>query len=152
MGFAGDRPPLFKIIVFRARLHDAKYAPKFFSWYGNSRGYDYFVGFGKQTTNLASINRTILAALPVVVPPPNEQAEIVRRVETLFAKADRIETQYKKARQNIDRLTPALLAKAFRGELVPQDAKDEPASVLLERINEEKKGREKREKGRSKKT
>ncbi len=34
----------------------------------------------------------------------------------------------------VDRLTPALLAKAFRGELVPQDPNDEPASVLLERI------------------
>ncbi|WP_226991585.1 hypothetical protein [Deinococcus gobiensis] len=35
---------------------------------------------------------------------------------------------------SFDRLTPALLAKAFRGELVPQDPNDEPASVLLERI------------------
>ena len=34
----------------------------------------------------------------------------------------------------VDRLTPALLAKAFRGELVPQDPSDEPASVLLDRI------------------
>ncbi len=34
----------------------------------------------------------------------------------------------------MDRLTPALLAKAFRGELVPQDPNDEAASVLLERI------------------
>ena len=38
------------------------------------------------------------------------------------------------ARKFIERLTPALLAKAFRGELVPQDPEDEPASVLLERI------------------
>jgi type I restriction enzyme, S subunit len=90
--------------------------------------------------------------IPIGVLPKAKIIEIVRHVETLFAKADRIETQYKKARQNIDRLTPALLAKAFRGELVPQDAKDEPASVLLKRINGEKKGREKREKGRSKKT
>jgi type I restriction enzyme, S subunit len=98
------------------------------------------------------INLKQLRQLLFDIPPLEEQAEIVRRVETLFAKADRIETQYKKARQEVDRLTPALLAKAFRGELVPQDAKDEPASVLLERINGEKKGREKREKGRSKKT
>jgi type I restriction enzyme, S subunit len=68
------------------------------------------------------------------VPPLEEQHEIVRRVETLFAKADRIEAQYQKARQDVDRLTPALLAKAFRGELVPQDPNDEPASVLLERV------------------
>ena len=38
------------------------------------------------------------------------------------------------ARTAVDRLTPALLAKAFRGELVPQDPNDEPASALLERL------------------
>jgi type I restriction enzyme, S subunit len=70
--------------------------------------------------------------------PSSIRAELnaisVRRVETLFAKADRIEAQYKSARQQVDRLTPALLAKAFRGELVPQGPNDEPASVLLERV------------------
>ena len=60
--------------------------------------------------------------------------EIVRRVETLFAYADRLEARYTAARAQVERLTPALLAKAFRGELVPQDPNDEPASVLLERI------------------
>jgi type I restriction enzyme S subunit len=34
----------------------------------------------------------------------------------------------------MDALTPTLLAKAFRGELVPQDPADEPAAILLERI------------------
>ena len=60
--------------------------------------------------------------------------EIVRRVETLFAYADRLESLYNVARAQVERLTPALLAKAFRGELVPQAPHDEPASVLLERI------------------
>jgi type I restriction enzyme S subunit len=63
-----------------------------------------------------------------------EQHEIVRRIEALFAYADRLETRYTAARAQVDRLTPTLLAKAFRGELVPQDPNDEPASVLLERI------------------
>lgn len=72
--------------------------------------------------------------LDVCVPRLNEQAEIVRRVESLLAIADRIEAKYAAALSSFDRLTPALLAKAFRGELVPQDPNDEPASVLLERI------------------
>ena len=37
-----------------------------------------------------------------------------------------------------DRLDQAILSKAFRGELVPQDPKDEPASVLLGRIGTER--------------
>lgn len=127
---------IFQNHVFRARLNEANFNPKFFSHYSNSRGADYFLAFGKQTTNLASINKTILSALPVVVPPAEEQHEIVRRIEMLFAFADRIETRYQKAQTHIAHMIPTLLDKAFRGELVPQDPNDEPASVLLERIQE----------------
>jgi len=68
------------------------------------------------------------------VPSIEEQHEISRRVESLFTLANQLETRLTAARKIVDRLTPALLAKAFRGELVPQDPNDEPASVLLERI------------------
>ena len=68
------------------------------------------------------------------VPPLDEQAEIVRRVESLFAWADRLESRHAAARAQVERLTPSLLAKAFRGELVPQDPADEPASELLKRL------------------
>lgn len=40
----------------------------------------------------------------------------------------------KKAQTRVDNLTQSILAKAFRGELVPQDPNDEPADKLLERI------------------
>jgi type I restriction enzyme S subunit len=71
---------------------------------------------------------------PIQLAPLPEQQEIVRRVETLFALADRIEARLAAAQATVVRLTPATLAKAFRGELVPQDPDDEPAAVLLERI------------------
>ena len=80
------------------------------------------------------INIEDLRNLPVELPTLDEQAEIVRRVEALLALADRIEARDAAARSRVDKLTPALLAKAFRGELVPQDAADEPASILLDRI------------------
>ncbi|MBK6932273.1 MAG: specificity determinant for hsdM and hsdR [Saprospirales bacterium] len=67
-----------------------------------------------------------------------EQSEIVRRVEQLFAFADKIEARYAKAKAMLDRLPQSILAKAFRGELVPQDPADEPAGVLLERIRGKK--------------
>ncbi|HEX5221612.1 MAG TPA: hypothetical protein VFZ59_18755 [Verrucomicrobiae bacterium] len=55
-------------------------------------------------------------------------------MEALFALADQIEARFQKARAQVDKLTPSLLAKAFRGQLVPQDPTDEPAEKLLERI------------------
>ncbi len=66
--------------------------------------------------------------------PLAEQQEIVRRLEELFALADQIEARYAKAAAHVEKLTQSILAKAFRGELVPQDPNDEPASILLERI------------------
>jgi len=73
-------------------------------------------------------------ALQVPLPSRLEQDEIVRRVEALFSYADRLEAQFQAALSKVERLTPVLLVKAFRGELVPQDPHDEPASVLLERL------------------
>ncbi len=69
------------------------------------------------------------------VPSVEEQTEIVRRVDSLFEYADRLEARYTSARAQVEKLTPATLAMAFRGELVPQDPNDEPASVLLQRIH-----------------
>ena len=72
----------------------------------------------------------------VCLPPLAEQQEIVRRVEGLFALADQLELRLAKARGQVERLTPSLLARAFAGKLVPQDPDDEPATVLLERIRQ----------------
>lgn len=74
------------------------------------------------------------------LPPKAEQSEIIRRVESLFALADAVQAKYTAARARVDKLTPALLAKAFRGELVPQDPNDEPAEKLLARLREANQG------------
>lgn len=79
-----------------------------------------------------------LRPIKVPLPPLAEQKEIVQRVENLFQLADQIEQRYQKAKAYVDKLPQSILAKAFRGELVPQDPNDEPASVLLERIREER--------------
>jgi len=68
------------------------------------------------------------------MPAIPEQQEIVRRTQSLFSLADQLEARLTAARRIVERLTPALLAKAFRGEVVPQDPGDEPASELLARI------------------
>jgi type I restriction enzyme S subunit len=98
----------------------------------------YVEGGSDRTAGQDGVRKELLFPYPIFLPPMEEQHEIVRRVESLFAYADRLETRYKTARALVEKLTPALLAKAFRGELVPQDPNDEPASVLLERIRAER--------------
>jgi type I restriction enzyme, S subunit len=90
-------------------------------------------GSGPQALNCQRVRE-----LPFALPPLPEQQEIVRRVEELFALADQIEARYKKAKAHIDKLTQSILAKAFSGELVPQDPNDQPADELLKQIREEK--------------
>ena len=85
-------------------------------------------------TGPKALNCERVRELEINLPPIAEQAEIVRRVEALFALADRIEARCTAARLQAQRLTPLVLGKAFRGELVPQDPNDEPASALLARI------------------
>ena len=99
---------------------------RFTSWASNA----------ESRTVLPKINTKELGKIPVPVTSAEEQTEIVRRVETLLAFADRLEARLQSAQTAAERLTPALLAKAFRGELVPQDPSDEPATELLRRLRE----------------
>ncbi len=85
-------------------------------------------------TLIKHLNVKDIKSLVLKLPPLEEQKEIVRLVDQYFAFADTIEAQVKKAQARVDNLTQSILAKAFRGELVPQDPNDEPAEVLLQRI------------------
>jgi len=89
-------------------------------------------------STMVNLNQRGLLSLEIWLPSLKKQKEIIRRVEKMFKSIESIEEQYQQARQLCDRLEQATLAKAFRGELVPQDPNDEPASVLLERICAEK--------------
>ena len=99
----------------------------------SQRSQNWLIG-EKKGVALQGVNVEDFRRLPLPIPPSSEQAEIVRRVEELFALADRLEARVGKARGQVDKLTQSILAKAFRGELVPQDPNDEPAEKLLARI------------------
>ncbi len=73
---------------------------------------------------------------------------MLRRLNVAFARADRLEAEAARARALLDRLESAILAKAFRGELIPQDPNDEHASVLLERIRAQRAVSPKPQRGR----
>jgi type I restriction enzyme, S subunit len=76
------------------------------------------------------------------------QLECVTAIESAFAKIDRLAKEAKRALELVGRLDEAILAKAFRGELVPQDQNDEPAERLLARIRAERETAPKVKRGR----
>uniref|UniRef100_A0A8T6QU49 Type I restriction modification DNA specificity domain-containing protein n=1 Tax=Lyngbya confervoides BDU141951 TaxID=1574623 RepID=A0A8T6QU49_9CYAN len=90
------------------------------------------------SAGIHKINQKAIKSYVIPVPPTKEQEEIIFRVKKLFKVADEIEERYKKAQAFVDKLPQSILAKAFRGQLVPQDPTDEPAAALLERIQTER--------------
>jgi type I restriction enzyme S subunit len=107
------------------------------NWVATQTSQNWLLGVAKGVA-YTGINLEDLRLLPVPIPPLSEQQEIVRRVEKLFAFADQIESRLKQAQAHVDRLTQSILAKAFRGELVPQNSSDAPASVLLDQLRAER--------------
>lgn len=83
------------------------------------------------------INTSIVAMTEVPLPSFREQKQIVCRVESLFAVADRIEAGYKALQEKIDHLPQAILSKAFNGELITE-SENESVSILSETIHLER--------------
>ena len=124
------------------RPHDPSTSPFLHLWLRSTehaRGelLDLAYGAGKPGLNLSNIRD-----VRVVLPPAPERDEIVRRVDAFLVLADSIESRVAAANARADRLTQAVLAKAFRGELVPTEAElarqdgrpFESADELLARI------------------
>ena len=135
--------------VFRARVDDRVMHPRLLSWWGNSGGSQYFIDEGKQTTNLASINLGKLRSFPVPVPPPEDQPHIVQALDSYFSRLDDTVATLERVQRNLKRYRASVLKAAVEGRLVPTEAElaraegrsYEPASVLLERILEERRRR-----------
>jgi type I restriction enzyme S subunit len=136
--YKGERPAIYAGYLIRVRCKDTL-LPDYLNYCLNSPlGRDYCWRVKSDGVSQSNINAKKLAAFEFDLPSIHEQYEIVRRVETLFGYADRLAARYAAALARVEQLTPALLAKAFRGELVAQDSADEPAALLLERVQAER--------------
>ena len=119
--------------VFRVRLFDRTFPPSFVSYYANEKGQQYFFDQGTQTTNLASVSKRHVAALRIPVPPVDEASAIVDRIDSAFGWVERLSAKNVAATTLLEQLDESILSDAFRGALVSQNPRDEPASVLVAR-------------------
>lgn len=82
-----------------------------------------------------ALNAKKVRELPIPLPPITEQVQIIQQLRALFSEADVIGGAAEMARRVAGKLDQSILARAFRGELVPQDPTDEPPSAILDRIH-----------------
>jgi type I restriction enzyme S subunit len=144
--YAGERPAIFAGYLIRI-LPGPELDPFFLNLSLNASKFkDYCQSVKTDGVSQSNINATKLADFQINWCPILEQHEIIRRVEALFKLAEPIEKRVAAASARAEKLTQAILAKAFRGELVPTEAElarregcdYEPASALLERIRSER--------------
>lgn len=104
--------------IFCARLYLSDVSPEWVSMTGQLEyAREYVNSVASQSVNLASINSTNLKAMPVPLPPFQEQSRIVKKIKALYAQMGDIETSVQIASRRLDELEQAALSKAFRGEL-----------------------------------
>jgi type I restriction enzyme, S subunit len=94
----------------------------------------------KTTTSQVNLATTTCRRLAIPLPPLAEQARVVRSGDERVALASMAASQLHASSQRALRLRQSILKWAFEGKLADQDFKDEPASVLLERIKAEREG------------
>ena len=104
--------------------------------------HNYFEKHGEGSTNQKELKPITIQNILIPIPPQSEQIKIIKKIdklEPLIEKYKQIEEQLYELNSNIkEQLKKSILQYAIEGKLVPQDPNDEPASVLLERIHEEK--------------
>ena len=97
---------------------------------------DFITGSAQPKLSQDNLNK-----IPIPLPPLAEQQRITQEVNRLFTLIDQLEEDKAALQQLVSQLKSKILSLAIRGQLVPQDANDEPAEVLLKRINPEYKSR-----------
>lgn len=131
--FSGDYDAIPSAYLIRFRFFP-EIQSRFVFYCLSSPKWQELMGLSSTSVTQPNINAEAIKALPISVPPLPEQREIVRRVERGLARLDAAAAAQAAAVADLDRLEQSLLAKAFRGALVPQDPADEPAATMLARL------------------
>lgn len=100
--------------IFRVRVRANSILPLFLNWLVSSPyGKQYFLSVAKQTTGIASINKTQLSQFPTVVPPIEAQQRFVRLAVAVAAETQQLVSSV----SNIESLFSSLQHRAFSGQL-----------------------------------
>ena len=104
--------------VFKARLDQTKANPRYVAYWSMSAfARNYFYNKGKQSVNLASINKTVLSALTLPLPSLTEQETALREIESRLSVCDEIEKTVDTALQQAEAMRQSILKQAFEGKL-----------------------------------
>jgi len=115
--------------------------PWYFGAFFQTQEYRKTISAASAGININNLRREHLLSLPFPLPPRSEQLRIVARLEALLHEARRTREALQRIPPLVKRFRQSVLAAAFRGQLVPQDPRDEPAAALLERIRAERRQR-----------
>src|SRR5205085_421603 len=120
--------------IIRARPSEIVEPRYVLYWLLSPLGREAIDAVASSSSGLHILSITKVGKLRIPICSKSEQREIVRLIENAFVWIERLAAETTQARSLIGHLDQTVLVKAFRGELVPQDPNDEPASVLLEQI------------------
>ena len=142
VGRAAIWPGQIEGCCFQKALHrvrsNGELLPEFiayaFRWLSDRNAFDPHV----TGSTIKHLPQEDLRQIPIPVPPLDEQRRIVAEIEERLGAIDALRAAIERAQRKGAALRRLILERAFRGELVPQDPSDEPASALLDRIRAER--------------
>lgn len=115
--------------------------PRYLDLYWNAPSTaQHIASIASSTSGLFTLSATKVRSVEVVVPPLDEQRRIVAWIEEQLSAIDVLRAAIERAQRRSASLRRAVLERAFRGELVPQNPTDEPAELLLARIRADRTG------------
>ena len=134
-------PAIYAGYLIRTR-YSQELCPQYLKSFMESQLYWEQLKSGTIATAQPNCNGKTLGRMLLPIPPKAEQSRLVQKIETLSP----LFLRYAKAQLELDNLNEginetlkkSILQEAIQGKLVPQDPNDEPASVLLECIREDK--------------
>lgn len=131
--------------AYRIRVNENDISPEFLELVLNAPQMVNAIDFIKSGINDSGLNLTQdrFFSLEIPVPPLDEQQKTVQLIAALTSEIDAQERTVEVALKQAAAQRKNILRAAFSGQLVPQDPKDEPASLLLERIRAERAAKEK---------